>query len=564
MADSDWKSRSQVVAASTNDWKSRSASLPGEPGPSAIGDPNGNVDTFKQNYPALARYRDSAINSLPMVGTVIGGALATPETLGAGTVPGAMMGGTAGLAAKKVLEHVRDHGIKSLWDFSQAPTVQGVTDQFKDYGVNALESGMQEMGGQVATKALSKGAELAAPYVPEALKGLPAMLKQAYIKSVGKVGSAFTGVPETEIATQMTRPTAVQALNDEAKTALDSRVGNAVTDQEKKRLVDPQAAQMQQQKIFDDVMEFKQAQNKSITEALNSSKVPNKPATINYQLGDAQGNIPTPPAGTIPLKPVLDAIDEGSGRINATLDPGAMEQVKALRARVQAMASSQGGVVDMNELNQIRKHLQDVAEAAFQNSKLGFSVGDSTAQTAKKGWGAAKELMDTHGPAEIKMANSNLSKLHDVEDTLNKNLVTPGATSSPLLAVGSGETAGAAGTNRLALADLGKLTGNDYIQQAENLSAMQRFRNPSLLPVDSTGKGAVRVGLGYGVGKLASSATGIPGLEYAVPALSSPMALKYGLKLQGGVGDLASKLNNPQIKGALMRAIYQSNQGDNQ
>lgn len=529
--------------------------VPGQPGVQSIGSPSGQPSTFDQNHPTIAKVRDATINSLPTVGAAIGGIAATPESFGTATIPGAMAGGAAGVAAKKLLEGVRDRG----WDyFKGTPTVQGTVDAAKDLGMGAVYGGLQEVGGQVANKALGMAAEAAAPYTPQAVKNIPAVLKAAYAKMTGKVGSALTGVPETEIVTQLTRPDEVKAVTDAAKQELDSRLGNSVTEAEKKKLLDPQAAQTQQENIFNDVQDFKKAQNQSITDALTKSKVADKPATIDYQLGNAQGVPASAPAGTVPLKPVLDALDQGAARINPKLDPGGAAEVQALRDKVESMASGQGGVVDMNELNQVRMHLQNVAEAAFQNSKLGFTVGDATAQTAKKGWGAAKELMDQYGPAEIKAANANLSKLHGIEDTLNKNLVTPGATSSPLLAVGSGETAGAAGTNRLALADLGKLTGNDYIGQAENLSAAQRFRNPGILPNDTTGKGMVRLAVGAGAGKAASAATGIPGLEYAGAALTSPLSLKLGLALQNQGGNVAKSLLQPGPQGALMRYIYQN------
>lgn len=71
---------------------------PDEPGTFA----GGFIRSLKQQAPEYAR---SALNALPGVGALVGGVLSTPETFGAGTVPGIALGAGAGRGLRDLIGH---------------------------------------------------------------------------------------------------------------------------------------------------------------------------------------------------------------------------------------------------------------------------------------------------------------------------------------------------------------------------------------------------------------------------------------------------------------------------
>lgn len=506
-----------------------------------------------------SRLLTASVNAIPTIagagGGLAGATLGPFGALGAGGLAYA-----AGAKLRDIIQNARSGG----------PQKSG---GILDY-LNNVKTGVeQEAGGQLTGKMLST---------------LSPLLTRGYTAMRNKVGEAVTGIPESTIAAYADRYPEVNALQKTSGAASEALDGKPAP----RGNVDL-AAEEVKNKILNDVDAFKAQQNATITNAIKKGKVtdrvsgawdadpsvgptvqsyyypqetpetstpvppqsPMYPPSSSYdpKLNSSPGPEPIvplapqtstlakPPAqsGLFNIKPILTSL-EAKG-----IDPVAKGQVQNLKQIIGAQADKDGNV-DIEGLNNIRQYLQDHAEGAFKSSKLGFTVGTDTAHAAKSAWATTKNIMDTQGPEAIKAANDNLFQLHNVEDNLNSSLLEPGKSDSPLMEVGRGTE----GPNRTALLRLGKLTGNDYITPAENLSAMATFKNPSILPGDKSAKTAVRMGLGYGLGGATGGAiAGVvnPALiplgtkvgSTAGLAASSPLAFKALLDLGRGVSPTA-------------------------
>src|SRR5258708_6356482 len=59
--------------------------------------------TWADRYPNVAGVARGVVNTLPVLGAAVGGALATPETLGTGTIAGAALGAGVGRGARDLI-----------------------------------------------------------------------------------------------------------------------------------------------------------------------------------------------------------------------------------------------------------------------------------------------------------------------------------------------------------------------------------------------------------------------------------------------------------------------------
>ena len=161
--------------------------------------------------------------------------------------------------------------------------------------------------------------------------------------------------------------------------------------------------------------------------------------------------------------------------------------------------------------------------------------------------------------SKIAEANNSLAKLHNIDDLMNSNLIAPGKPEAALLSAGSGTNL----RNANALKSLGEMTGKDMKGDAEKLAAMKFFTNPSLTPVDTTGKAAGRMGLGGLAGAGLGHMTGIPGAEIigatAGASTASPAAMKSiinaGQKVWQTIGAGVKSI----VKGAIQEPNRQPN-----
>ena len=186
-----------------------------------------------------------------------------------------------------------------------------------------------------------------------------------------------------------------------------------------------------------------------------------------------------------------------------------------------------------------------MADSSYGKPGQIFSIGSEAANAAKSGAAKARQLIDVAEPGVTEM-NAKLSKLHDIENNINKNIIKPGKPEAALMSAGSGGNA----RNVKSLDQLGEFTGTPMLEEAQILAAMRTFGNAKYLPVDTTGKSLTRMGVGTAGGFLLGGPVGA-----AVGAAStSPATLKGAIDL----GNLASKGLSKLPDVPMKQQLYQS------
>jgi hypothetical protein len=145
--------------------------------------------SFLQSYPAINSlvnaakpYAQTAVDSLPMLGGVVGGILGTPAdvlTGPAGTAGGAAIGGYLGMAAKDAINSYTGN----------APAPQTTSEALLSPVVGGLEQGAgQAIGEGVVGPALSKAAEFAEPVTGPIADYLKSLSNRYGVASTGATG----------------------------------------------------------------------------------------------------------------------------------------------------------------------------------------------------------------------------------------------------------------------------------------------------------------------------------------------------------------------------------------
>lgn len=368
--------------------------------------------------------------------------------------------------------------------FDEAP--KSIGENIKDIATATASGAMAEMGGQVLGKALT-----AAP--------------GALSKAGKKIGEALTGVPEKEIATYAKE---AKAIKEMAKASDNSTI---------------EAADQIRSKFQESIQGTRKALNSSLDEIIQSGSTPGKPWT------------------SVDSRPIIESLNKARQKINP-LNDRALKEIDGEIAKIVEM-SNNGGPLTLKEANDVKRYLQDAASSAYSNQGI-FQGGSEFAKAAKSGAATARQLLDEAAP-EIKDINKKLSRLHDIEDALNINLIIPGKPEAALLAAGSGGNP----RNAKLLSDLGEQVGTDMLGEAEKLAAMRTFGSPKLMAADVTGKSAARIGAATGLGAVAG---GVPGAVIG-GALTSPLALRTAIDTGRALSPLAKKIA-PLASGAIQGA----------
>jgi hypothetical protein len=405
----------------------------------------------------------TALEALPIAGSIAGGLVGTAIAPIAGSIPGAGIGAAAG----KSLEQTG----KSLF-FNEGPQTREA--QYKGIIGEGLAGAAGEGAGQIIAKAVPM-------IVPLAKKGLT------------KVGQALTGVPEQEITTYAKNADKIKEM---AKASDASTI---------------EAADQIRMKYADDIKSTKQILNKTIESTLQN----------NTQV--------------VSNNPILEALETYKSKINKDLYPEQISQIDDLISKINS--TSVKGNLSLLKAHQVKQFLQDKASSAYSNPGEIFSLGSEAAKAAKDAAAKARNLVNQVAP-EIAEANNQLSKLHNIEDSMNVNLLKIGKPEAGLLAAGSGGNA----RNAKALEKLGEMTGTPMLEEAQNLAAMRTFANPPLLPVDVTGKAGARMNFAKaGVGAI-GGAIGAGPIGAAIgTALTSPAALKSVIDVGRKAGKVGTK-----------------------
>lgn len=332
----------------------------------------------------------------------------------------------------------------------------------------------------------------------------------AALKAAGaagnKIASALTGISEKEIQTYATRADDVKGLlkkhgGDIAAAADDVRNG-----------------------IGKDLQVTRQKLNNQINEAISS------PALAGRRI---DGSV------------IIQKLEDGLKQIQKNTAQFNSEEINQLKNVVdltkQAMSQegdrslgfmTKAGEIDVKTLNSLKEELQAIAKASYNNGQMIFPRGGLAARAAKGAAAEARRLLNEAVP-EVAKANQQLSRLHAIEDVMNKNLIRAGKPEAALVGAGSGNA-----RNANILKNIDKITGGKALEQAENLAAAKTFGNISLNPMDYTGKAVARMATGGGLGYITGGEQG----AIVGTALTSPAALRLAL-------------DTARVSGRLTRAI---------
>lgn len=299
-------------------------------------------------------------------------------------------------------------------------------------------------------------------------------------KGAKKVASGLTGVSEKEIQTYASRA-------DEVKKMM-AQSGGEISE----------AADQVRRGITKDIQVTRQKLGNQIGKALDG-----------YEGVLADG------------RPMLQSLDDTISKVSevsARFRPDEINELKNIRDLV-AKSLLEDGMIPVKTLSAVKEELQAVAKPSYMNGSVIFPKGDLAAKGAKGAAGEARRILNQAVP-EVKHANEQLSKLHRIEELINKNLIREGKPESALIAAGSTNP-----RNAKLLGAIDEITGGTAVRNAENLAAARSFGNAQILPVDSTGKAVARMITGGGVGTIAGGPVG----GIVGTALTSPAALKLGL-----------------------------------
>lgn len=249
------------------------------------------------------------------------------------------------------------------------------------------------------------------------------------------------------------------------------------------------------------------------------------------QLSDEIGEIIDGAADGVKVKAsaITDALDNVRTGIDVDLNPEAIDEISELIDRV----GKKGEFLGAKEVNQVKRFLQDRAKASYL--KPGQMIGSSKVaqKAAKSGARVARKLEGKIAPETV-ARNAKLQQIHQMNKQINPNILKEGKNPTAIISAGTG--ANQANINQLK--KLGELTDKDFVSQATDLATQKSFANAPLLPVDTTGKTAARIAVGYGTGALIGGPVG--GALGA--ALTSPYVLKKAIQAGDFSTDLAKAL----------------------
>jgi len=225
------------------------------------------------------------------------------------------------------------------------------------------------------------------------------------------------------------------------------------------------------------------------------------------------------PEKTVDVSNVVDELSQQRAKLNPRLRPDEVAEIDELITTIQAAAP--GNEASVPVLFDIKELLQERASRAYQKAGQFFVPGKASQRAAKEAARVARIDLNKAAP-EIAEANKKLKRLHEVEDRISKNLITPGKSEGLLLT--AGRQPGGRRAQQLRLAE--EAAGKDFTTQARILSAAKDIERAGLLPGPETGVTATRIGLGG----VAGYALGGPTGAAIGAALTSPLAFKTAVK----------------------------------
>jgi hypothetical protein len=348
-------------------------------------------------------------------------------------------------------------------------------------------------GGVIAKgiKPLAKGIKALAKPAAKVVTKPFAKAAKVTSKTLGdagvKVAQAATGVPEHEVRVLATK------FDDVMKSI--KRHGEDL----------PAAADNLRSNLLANVNKTRQSLNSKISTALEKAST----------------------KANVDITAVSKKLEDLKGRLNPTFDEDAIAQIDELILKVNKVAPK--GKANVKDIFDLKQFLQ---KNGYTHSRKGviFDPSPAAAKASRQAAAEAVRILNPLSP-DIKRANNVLSRLHRMEGTINKSLITPGKPEAQLLSAGARTNLRSAA----ALRRLGRLTGTKPLEKAEILSTARRFRAPGLTAIEATGKdigrffrgGAPAAAITLAVSQDPTMAVIVGTL---VGSMTSPMALREAIR----------------------------------
>jgi len=232
---------------------------------------------------------------------------------------------------------------------------------------------------------------------------------------------------------------------------------------------------------------------------------------------------------------VLSALNSAKSAIDSDL-PEAAAQKDSIQQLIDTVRKKfdENGQIFASDAHDLKQWLQKQAQAAYEGKS------DKVARAAQNAAAKFRVLTNEALPKGLQEANNNLAALHNIDDTINRSLLEAGKPESSLLAAGK-YTPGARGgsaTNYEALRKLSEITGQDFVGQARNLSAMDTLGNAKpKLSGEGVAPFALRKALDIGAspaGKLGSVLSPGLGQTFGRGAATVGQTIQDMIQPQGG------------------------------
>ncbi len=339
-------------------------------------------------------------------------------------------------------------------------------------------------------------------------------------KAAIKVASGMTGISEQDILTYASKSKEIQSML--------KRAGGSI----------PEAADRIRENIQRGIQNTKTRLNRQIEEGLTSSS-----KTANIDLGT-----------------VTKSLDDSLARLDPRVNSAEIEEINGIKNLIDKfrdpttdaqLTGPSKPFVNVSDLNKIKNILQEKAKSTYVKDGQIFQTSTQSKMAANKAAFEANKILGVLAP-QIRDANLQLSQLHRIDDKIARNLITSGKPEAALLAAGAGENL----RNNLSLKRLSKITGNDFVGEAQKLSAARTFENPSILPQGSTGKSTGRTVVAAGLAGL----LGGPVAAVVAGAATSPIALKLAINTGKIPVEVIKKITNTsgEITEAVLKKAFDS------
>lgn len=365
------------------------------------------------------------------------------------------------------------------------PTASGAAgfglDVALDPNIPAKAAGIAGKAAKAAGSILNKADDVA--------KAAGNIAKNAVAKTTSTVGSTLTGAPKKDIKTIIDRIGKVDEMS--------AKYGDDITT----------AADEARSSINQQVQTSRKALNAQISSGIESK---------GLMIADA--------------KPVIQELEKAKSKISKKYKPEDIAEIDEMITKLSGDVDKDGKIL-VSDLFDFYDYAKGKSKGSYLKGGQIFIAGDNVSRAAKQSTRAARKIIGSEVP-EAGEALSQLSMLHKAEETAGKGLLKEGAPAGQLISAGRGQTRQAK-----ALGMLQDITKTPLIEQAENVSALQTFGKPDLLPMDSTGKSFTRLAVGAGGGFLKGGPVGavLGGIA------TSPYALKKAVQTGKFVSKVAGK-----------------------